>query len=403
MSRHGLQMSVLLARQPIVNSHGQLFGYELLFRKADGRSPADDAGTQATATVLWNTMIEIGVDRFGQGYPLFVNVPDALLGSAALDAVPKNRLVVEVLETTQGGADIRDELLDLQHRGIRVALDDFCEGAQTALLPLVDFVKIQVEDRGALETARRLNQKLKGQRLIADRIETAADVEHCGAMGIDLFQGDHFARPRPIEGPKDRVSTIVRMRLLAALQDDEVSVAEVERVLGQDPELCFRVLRYATSAFAGRSRRVSTIREALVTGGLSRLRSLASALVMSGMASGDLWRPTQSLIRARFCQELADRRGLLTGTGFLVGLFSGLPAVLQATPEELVREIHVSDEVACALVGHEGPFGKLLETSLAFEGSERALDAVSSNLTEARLYLESVRWAEELAAEIGAG
>ena len=160
-------MSVLLARQPIVDSKGELFGYELLSRQPDGSGPGQDPGASATATVLWNAMIELGVGSFGQGHALFVNVPDALIDSDALAAAPAECLVVEILE----------------------------------------------------------------------------------------------------DG------------------------------------LCFRILRCATSAAGGRTRKVSTIREAVV--GLKRLRGLASMLVLSGLAGKDVARPTQALVRARFCQELA--------------------------------------------------------------------------------------------------
>lgn len=393
-------MSVLLARQPIVGLSGELFGYELLFRQPDGSGPGPDPGAAATATVLWNAMVELGVDQFGQGHSLFVNVPDALIDSDALEAVPADRLVVEVLETTDAGSDVEAGIASLRERGIRVALDDFDPKTQASLLPYADFVKVEVGDpelmAGAMEALGDEHQA----RLIAERVETADDVERCRREGFGLFQGYYYSKPKPMEGKVRKPLALGQMRILAELQDEGVTVGDVESLLAQDPELCFRILHYASSAFVSRTRRVSTIREAAVTVGMRRLRSLAAMLVVAGFSAGEIVRPTQSLIRARFCQELASQRRLVGGTGFLVGLFFELDSLLGMSSEEMVEEIGVCDAAAEALVSGEGPYGDLLATAIAYEpeAATGRARAVESTVEEARTYLESVQWAESLFA-----
>ncbi len=390
-------MSVLLARQPIVGLSGELFGYELLFRQADGSGPSADPGVAGTATVLWNAMVELGIDRFGQGHSLFVNVPDALIASDALDAVPSDRLVVEVLETTSGGSDVADGIAALRERGIRVALDDFDPRTQASLLPQADFVKVEVDDAAAMADTLVALGNQNRDTLIAERVETAEDVERCHQEGFGLFQGYYYSKPRPMEGKTRKPAALSQMRILGELQQDGITAGEVEPLLSQDPELCYRILHYASSAFVSRTRRVNTIREAAVTIGMKRLRSLASMLVVAGISSGEVVRPTQSLIRARFCQELASLRHLSGGTAFLVGLLYEIDALLGMSPDELVEEIGVSDLVAEALVSGEGPYGDLLRAAIAYEGE--GAEAGGASVDEAQAYLEAVLWAESLFSE----
>lgn len=395
-----MSMSVLLARQPIVGRTGELFGYELLFRQPDGSGPGGDPGEAATATVLWNALVELGIDQFGFGHSLFVNVPDALVLSPALDAVPEDRLVVEILETTAGGGELREGLEGLRSRGIRVALDDFDPRTQASLLPHADFVKLEVDDPVVMADALEALGDRDRRSLIAERVETAEDVERCSRQGFGLFQGYYFARPALLEGKARKPAALGQMRTLARLQQDGMGIGDVEPLLSREPELCYRILRYATSAFVSRGRRVSTIREAAIAIGLRRLRSLAAMLVVAGLSEGEIARPTQSLVRARFCQRLADERGLEPGTAFLVGLFFELETLLGVTAEQLVEQIGVCDEAAEALVARTGPYGELLRNAIAYERDvpgprEEGADA---DLDEAQAYLKAVRWAEELYA-----
>lgn len=395
-------MSVLLARQPIVDSRGALYGYELLFRQPDGSGPREDPGTAGTATVLWNAMVELGIDQFGQGHLLFVNVPDALIGSDALEAVPADRLVVEVLETTSAGDQVEEGIAELRRRGIRVALDDYDPRAQASLLPQADFVKVEVDDPEAMgDTLEALGDAHQSQ-LIAERVETEDDVDRCRREGFGLFQGYYFSKPKPMEGKIRKPVALGQMRILAELQQEGVTVADVEPLLSQDPELCYRILHYASSAFVSRTRRLQTIREAAITVGMRRLRSLAAMLVVAGLSEGEVVRPTQSLVRARFCQELARRRELIAGTAFLVGLFFELDSLLGMSSEEMVEKIGVCDEAADALIARRGPYGEVLNTAVAYE-PQSGVESASSTVEEAQTYLEAVQWAETLFSSPVAG
>ena len=87
----------------------------------------------------------------------------------------------------------------------------------------------------------------------------------------------------------------------------------------------------------------------------------------------------------------------MPGTAFLVGLFSGIDVVSSMTPEELVSEVQLEDDVVEALVARRGGLGDLLRVaSSAYEGDDGERVVPSVSVAEAKSYLESVQWAEEL-------
>src|SRR5580704_851786 len=92
---HGLRY---VARQPILDAHGNMHGYELLFRAGATSSVFTGDGDAATRTVLDNTLI-FGLEKLTGGLPAFVNCTrEALVGGLAM-VLPSEHTVLEILET----------------------------------------------------------------------------------------------------------------------------------------------------------------------------------------------------------------------------------------------------------------------------------------------------------------
>ena len=66
-------------------------------------------------------------------------------------------------------------------------------------------------------------------------------------------------------------------KLLALLEEPEVSVQKVEDVLRYDPGLTANVLKLANSAFFGIPARIGSVKQAIVLLGLKRLIQLVIA------------------------------------------------------------------------------------------------------------------------------
>lgn len=189
---------VYLGRQPILDRRHNLVAYELLYRSgyvADAHV-RDDAA--ATAEVLRRAFKRIGIDTVLGECTGFVNVDAEMLFSPRIDALPTDRVVLELLETVTIDHAIVARCCELKQRGFRLALDDFsaCNDTYEPLLEIADIIKIDLPqlDHTALTALVRRLKPYPGQ-LLAEKVETWASVRECMALGFDLFQGFVFARP----------------------------------------------------------------------------------------------------------------------------------------------------------------------------------------------------------------
>jgi c-di-GMP-related signal transduction protein len=195
-----------LALQPIFDRELRLYAYELLFRASDAEDALvkDDHG--ASATVMHHVFNKLGADAVLGPHLGFINLDAAMLASSVIERLPKDRVVLEILETVEVNADLIARCAALAHQGFRLALDDF-SGQETRfepLLPIVDVIKVDLHRvaRGALaQTTARLRRW--PAQLLAEKIDSEEQVQRCLDLGYDLFQGYHLGRPRLISfGPR---------------------------------------------------------------------------------------------------------------------------------------------------------------------------------------------------------
>jgi EAL and modified HD-GYP domain-containing signal transduction protein len=195
-----------LALQPIFDRDLRLYAYELLFRAGHGEDALVNDDHRASATVMHHVFNKLGADAVLGPHLGFINLDAAMLASSVIERLPKEKVVLEILETVEVNADLVARCAALAHQGFRLALDDF-SGQETRfepLLPLVDVIKVDLHRvaRGALKrTTARLHRW--PARLLAEKIDSEEQVERCRDLGYDLFQGYHLGRPRLISfGPR---------------------------------------------------------------------------------------------------------------------------------------------------------------------------------------------------------
>jgi len=136
-----------------------------------------------------------------------------LLELCRLFKVPPRNVILEIVEQQR----YRDaerffaNLQRLRREGIQIALDDIGLGYSNyrALIEIrPDFYKIDryfISDctdrdnaRAAIESILLLAGRLGG-RVVAEGVETAADLETVCALGVRFVQGFHLATPAPVE------------------------------------------------------------------------------------------------------------------------------------------------------------------------------------------------------------
>jgi c-di-GMP phosphodiesterase len=194
-------VNACLGRQPIVDRGGQLVGYELLYRGAD-RSANDVA---ATSDVVVNLLEGVGfADSFGR-FRASINVSADFLYSDMVDLLSPERVVFEILETVCATPGLIARINTLRARGFSFALDDVTEigPGNAPFLEFVDYIKVDVL-AVPVRLLGRLVHGLRrcGGKLLAEKVADTASFERCLALGFELFQGYHLARPQLLTGKR---------------------------------------------------------------------------------------------------------------------------------------------------------------------------------------------------------
>lgn len=392
---------LFLGRQPIIDRRLALAGYELLFRAGEENEARFDDGDLASTQVLVSTFMELGLEAVVGSHRAYVNLTRPFLTGEIAIAMSPEQVALEVLEDVAADQSVLDGVRRLRDAGYRIVLDDFrASPASEPLLALAHVAKLDVLALSGDELAEHVDMLHRlGIEVVAEKVETPEMHERCLDLGCDYFQGYFFCRPQMVRGRSLPASRLAVLTLLARLEDPEVSLEELERLIVQDVTLSYRLLRYINCATFALRREIESIREAIVLLGSRSIRNWASLIVMSRI---DTPKPPEllktALVRARTCELLAERLGRCDPSqAFTVGLFSVLDAVLDRPMAELLDVVPLTMPVKLALLEHEGPLGEMLERALGHESGQWGV-RLRQNVDVAvhnRAYLDALKWAQE--------
>ncbi|NEX23729.1 HDOD domain-containing protein [Thiorhodococcus mannitoliphagus] len=392
---------IFVARQPIYDREMGVIGYELLYRHGNVDYARIDDGDLASSAVISGSFLQIGIDTLVGSALAFVNVPRRFIIDPSLAPFFEGQVVVEILQDVEPEAEVIDGLKRLKALGHKISLDDFvyrpgCE----PLLELADYIKLDVL-RYSSDQLREALHLLRdyGAAIIAEKVETPELHRRCTELGFDYFQGFFYCRPKTVRHRVVGANQAVVLQLLQQLQDPEVDLRDVERVLAQDVGLAYKLLRYVNSATFARRREVESLREALVLVGLDRVRDWSSLILMGRMATG---KPSELMIagmlRAYMCEWLAERYWPeIRDQMFVVGLLSIIDALLDSDMMSLLDNLCVSMPIKLALLDGEGPQGELLRRVIAYqEGDwEQISQCVIPCEAYVSAYIEALKWTDE--------
>lgn len=391
---------IFIGRQPIYDRNLNVYAYELLFRSGLDNAAMFSDGDRATSHVINNAFLEFGLEKLVGRHRAFINLTRSFLTGEWELPFPRDRVVLEVLEDIEPDIDVIEAVRELRSSGHTLALDDFIY--HDKLRPLIehaDIIKIDLMAVPAGELETHLEQLRDYKvRLLAEKIETLEQFEHCKDLGFDYFQGYFLSRPQVISGKAVPASGLATVRLLAELQQPEVTPEELETLISQDLGLSYKLLRYINSAFFSLPRKVDSIRQAVVYLGNRTIKTWATLLVFCGVEDRPTDLMTIAMLRARMCQLLAEKTGESDPeVYFTAGLFSALEALLGMPLDQILAALPLSDALKCALLQHEGRLGEALRCVLEYEqtrwDSARFRNLPPAEITEA--YVEAARWADE--------
>ena len=400
---------VFVARQPILDRSMRVAAYELLFRAGpENRFTGGDLNV-ISSQCLSHAVEVLGLDVLAEGVPVYLNFPRTPLVDGVASLLPSRRVVIEILEHVPDDDEVVEACRRLKRDGYRLALDDYVPGDhRQRLLELVHCIKVDMRGVPAADW-EAFTQSLKrpGRVLLAEKVETAEEVEHARRLGYDLFQGFFFARPTVMKGRDVPAIRHNYLRLLQALTDPDVSVPELEALIKPELSIAYRLLRHVNSAAFGLRHEVASVAQALVLIGSDDVRKWASVWAVAELGKD---KPDALILlaatRGRFCELLGQAAGLGAACSelFLMGMFSLLDAIVDRPIKQALASLALPEQVRTAIVERTGVYGPYLDTTLAYERGDwddlaRSLESLPVTPAVVRsAYLAASTWAQQMSA-----
>lgn len=383
-----------LGRQPILNRHQEIIGFELLFRSADFNYAVFDSYSYASASVITNVLATFGLKEVLGGKLGFINVHLGLLLSEMLELLPINQTVLELLEFIKLDEQVIERCRELKEMGFRLALDDHEYSADNKeIYEIVNIVKIDILQTG-MDALPGIMQELRRTpvKVLAEKVETVEQFEACLRMGFDLFQGYFFQHPIVLKKKRIDASALAMMKLLQQLTLD-ASIPEIEQTFKENPSLSYNLLRLVNSVGIGLREKIKTLRHAIVLLGINHLRRWIQLSLFAGNDSRGINHPLleMAVVRGRMMETLVLQKGVQgdqAEAAFMTGILSLLDVLYEVPMSEIVESLHVTDEISDALLTRQGQLGLLLILAEKVESTD--FEAVTPLLSQCHITLDQL-------------
>lgn len=363
--------NTFVGRQPLFDTSLSVVGYEILFRGGPVPNRAIiDNENQATSRVILNMFTDIDLEAILGGKQALINLTRDLILEGIPALLPPERVVVEVVETTQVDERLITALRRLRAQGYTIALDDWAAFSKLQpLLSLADIVKIDIQ---AFDPKRLVAEvgwlKSYGVQLVAEKVETYAELRRCRELKFDYFQGFFLSRPEILRRTAVPPNQLETLQLISHMQDPDVAIEDLAAIIRRDVALSYKLLRVVNSAYYSLPRNVDSIKDAIVLLGTRQIGSWVSLINLAKIARKPRELTITALVRARMCELVAEVSGRYDADAFYtVGLFSVLEALLDVSLDTALDALPLSPEIREAVTDYSGVMGKTLRGVIAYE------------------------------------
>lgn len=406
-------LDIFIGRQPIFDSKGNIYAYELLYRNSSSNEYPNIDPEKATIELLIHTFLTVGIDQVAGRYKSFINFSEKFFEQGLINQLDPNLIIIEILENTKITPLFIERVKSLRKLGFKFALDDYVieeySDLHEELFKLVHFIKVDflhstTSDRLRLKS---LVKKHPHITLLAEKIETMEQYEEAKKLGYLLFQGYFFAEPEIIKSKDIPLNYPLHMRLLHKLNEPEPDIDEISLLIMHDLSLSYKLLRYINSLAFGIPEQIKSIKQAVMLMGLNEARRWLRILLLHHLGDGQGKGRERALVDtsltiAKICELLAKyKKKPNSDEYFLTGMFSLLNVILKRSWDHVLPKLSLSDEIANTLRGEETeiqPYLRLSDAIVRFAWDEvdkyaKKLEIPVSELS--KISIEAHKWANQ--------
>jgi EAL and modified HD-GYP domain-containing signal transduction protein len=396
-------MDIFFTRLPIFNRAQEVCAYDLRYHCNLNSLHGNPVWEDANNAALTFNILSGQIEKICRRKRAHIAFSKSLLSHEVVSLFPKQSIAVEVMVDTDLSEAHLAFLRDLRENGYRLVFDT--AGVTQAKAPWMDLADVLKSDlNGTLALSDHKNSGHAGaQKILAKDVSCQEDFDQAFERGCSYVQGDFYRKPSIGQKSGLRFSKVNHLLLLQEINHPDVSFDRLAGIVKRDVSLSYRLLRYINSAYFGFPNEIHSVKYALALLGVLNIRKWLSRITLQELGDN---KPDelalQSIVRARFCESLAQKAGL-GGRAcelFLTGLFSLLDAFLDEPMAQILSELPISEDIKHALCGLASPFSPIFQLLLCYEnGHWQALPSHASalQLRETDLpvdYLKALEWSD---------
>ena len=284
----------------------------------------------------------------------------------------RNRVVLLVDNSVKAEDSYLNRILKLKEEGFKIALNNVHLtrlAAYKPVLGVIDYLFLKYESADPDIQSQICNKIQPGMKLGMLDIPTAVEFEAtCKSAGFELFEGPFYRVPINTADTEINPLKINYLKLMSYVNGADFDLTKAADIISQDAAITIELLNVVNKLTVNSN--IASIKQATAMLGQKELkRWLNTSLIKNICADKPNEITPLSLIRAKFCEELAsDFELAMRGEElFLMGLFSVLDYVLDKSMEYALQSVSVSKDISDALINRRGPLAEVYNFMLDYE------------------------------------
>lgn len=402
-------MKVFVAKQPVYNIQEEIVGYELFYRNDLTNIFPEINRDQATAEVIINTHLNIGIQRLTKGKPFVIQFTEKLLKKGLPTFFSPKEMNVKIAHDVSMNRTLVKLVRELKLLGYTIILNAVSINKESPLLyELLTFIDIlEVDFSIQASNWHKEMEELAvkhGLQLMAEKIETVQQYENAKTRGYLLFQGYFFSEPivqSAIEIPTMFSSNPLHQPNVNQLKEDDL-VDIFERDLSSSIKLLRLINKNELQ-----EHKVCCIREAISLIGAEEIQKwfllLSSRTTLNKQTLLSKEVNSLTLTRAKLCENIGKQSGVDDPSClYLMGLISSIEKIKSESMAEILEGLPINEDLYQALSGEDNEYKLILDLVQAVERADFKVisdkcKVLNISVREVfRLYAESSNWSKKI-------
>ncbi len=366
-----------ITRQAIKDADSRVLGYEVMYSGGDAYN-VTSLNEVSVAETIYNCLVQ-NTEKALKNSRTFMTFTSSLLAKKTPHLFKNTDLVIQIDDSVIIHPFAMHLLQQYVDEGYEVAANDFQFAPRyLALLEQLSYIKINLRTLNAnsAENIMRVAKSMN-KRVIATGVDTKELLDFANKLGVYGMQGNYVSDKLANKVHQSGYLRSNFFRLVVAVTKEEPDIHEIEEIISADVTLTYSLLKIANSAYFARRVKTNSIQQAIVTLGLSQLKRWVYLLSVGDTEDEDMQNFEEfiklSFMRASFASALQSyMRGssITKSEAYMLGMFSTLEYLIDASMSEILNDIPLADELKDALIKGEGDGGKLIKLVICYEKAD---------------------------------